>query len=150
MLSRFESIVLSYGAPGKQGETRSVSHDIRKFMRESIIQFFLSETFPLFSLQFSSSTQSKTEMFFLFRFPHVSFYFPSIQSFVFEAKIVVDTPRLLTAHSQAMLSFAFLPSVKPFMLTVLCQLHRKKRFASFPSPAGMSLPNSPWAGIMTS
>ncbi len=26
----------------------------------------------------------------------------------------------------------------------------KKRFASFPSPAGMSLPNSPWAGIMTS
>ncbi len=25
----------------------------------------------------------------------------------------------------------------------------KKRFASFPSPAGMSLPNSPWAGIMT-
>jgi hypothetical protein len=24
------------------------------------------------------------------------------------------------------------------------------RFASFPSPAGMSLPNSPWAGIMTS
>jgi hypothetical protein len=30
------------------------------------------------------------------------------------------------------------------------RLHRKKRFASFPSPAGMSLPNSPWAGIMTS
>ncbi len=29
-------------------------------------------------------------------------------------------------------------------------LHRKKRFASFPSPAGMSLPNSPCAGIMTS
>ncbi len=26
----------------------------------------------------------------------------------------------------------------------------KKRFASFPSPAGMSLPNSPCAGIMTS
>ncbi len=26
----------------------------------------------------------------------------------------------------------------------------KKRFASFPSPAGMSLPNSPWAEIMTS
>ncbi len=26
----------------------------------------------------------------------------------------------------------------------------KKRFASFPYPAGMSLPNSPWAGIMTS
>jgi hypothetical protein len=26
----------------------------------------------------------------------------------------------------------------------------KKRFASFPSPAGMSIPNSPWAGIMTS
>jgi hypothetical protein len=26
----------------------------------------------------------------------------------------------------------------------------KKRFANFPSPAGMSLPNSPWAGIMTS
>jgi hypothetical protein len=25
-----------------------------------------------------------------------------------------------------------------------------KRIASFPSPAGMSLPNSPWAGIMTS
>jgi hypothetical protein len=29
-------------------------------------------------------------------------------------------------------------------------IHRKKRFASFPSSAGMSLPNSPWAGIMTS
>jgi hypothetical protein len=29
-------------------------------------------------------------------------------------------------------------------------LHRKKRFGSFPSTAGMSLPNSPWAGIMTS
>ncbi len=29
-------------------------------------------------------------------------------------------------------------------------IHRKKRFASSPSPAGMSLPNSPWAGIMTS
>ncbi len=29
------------------------------------------------------------------------------------------------------------------------RLHRKKRFASFPSPAGMSLPNSPWAGITT-
>ncbi len=28
--------------------------------------------------------------------------------------------------------------------------HRKKKFASFPSPAGMSLPNSSWAGIMTS
>ncbi len=27
------------------------------------------------------------------------------------------------------------------------KLHRKQRFASFPSPAGMSLPNSPWAGI---
>ncbi len=26
----------------------------------------------------------------------------------------------------------------------------KNRIASFPSPAGMSLPNSPWAGIMTS
>ena len=26
----------------------------------------------------------------------------------------------------------------------------KKRFPSFPSPAGMSLPNSLWAGIMTS
>jgi hypothetical protein len=26
----------------------------------------------------------------------------------------------------------------------------KKRMASFPSLAGMSLPNSPWAGIMTS
>jgi hypothetical protein len=26
----------------------------------------------------------------------------------------------------------------------------KKRIARFPSPAGMSLPNSPWAGIMTS
>jgi hypothetical protein len=26
----------------------------------------------------------------------------------------------------------------------------KKRYASFPSPAGISLPNSPWAGIMTS
>ncbi len=26
----------------------------------------------------------------------------------------------------------------------------KKRFVSFPSPDGMSLPNSPWAGIMTS
>ncbi len=26
----------------------------------------------------------------------------------------------------------------------------KKRLASFPSSAGMSLPNSPWAGIMTS
>jgi hypothetical protein len=29
-------------------------------------------------------------------------------------------------------------------------VYRKKRFASFPSPAGMSLPNYPWAGIMTS
>ncbi len=29
-------------------------------------------------------------------------------------------------------------------------VHRKKRFASFPSPAGMSLPNSPWSGKMTS
>ncbi len=29
-------------------------------------------------------------------------------------------------------------------------LHRKKRLASFPSPHGMSLPNSPLAGIMTS
>jgi hypothetical protein len=28
--------------------------------------------------------------------------------------------------------------------------HRKKRIASFPSPVGMSQPNSPWAGIMTS
>ncbi len=26
----------------------------------------------------------------------------------------------------------------------------KKRFANFPSPAGMSLPNSPWPGLMTS
>ncbi len=25
----------------------------------------------------------------------------------------------------------------------------KKSFVSFPSPAGMSLPNSPWAGIMS-
>jgi hypothetical protein len=32
----------------------------------------------------------------------------------------------------------------------MIKLHRKKRFASFPSTAGMSLPNSPWAGIMTS
>ncbi len=30
------------------------------------------------------------------------------------------------------------------------RLHPKKKFASFPSPAGMSLTNSPWAGIMTS
>jgi hypothetical protein len=30
------------------------------------------------------------------------------------------------------------------------KVHRKKRFVSFPSPAGMSLPNTPWAGIMTS
>jgi hypothetical protein len=33
---------------------------------------------------------------------------------------------------------------------VIAHLHRKKRFGSFPSPAGMSLPNSPWAGITTS
>jgi hypothetical protein len=32
----------------------------------------------------------------------------------------------------------------------MLDIHRKKRFASFPSPSGMSLPNSPWAGIMTS
>jgi hypothetical protein len=35
-------------------------------------------------------------------------------------------------------------------IQVFSHNHRKKRFASFPSPAGMSLPNSPWAGIMTS
>jgi hypothetical protein len=29
-------------------------------------------------------------------------------------------------------------------------VHRKKRFSSFPSPVGMSLPNSPWAVIMMS
>ncbi len=34
--------------------------------------------------------------------------------------------------------------------TSILRVHRRKRFASFPSPAGMSLPNSPWAGIMTS
>jgi len=34
--------------------------------------------------------------------------------------------------------------------TLMNLIHHKKRFASFPSPAGMSLPNSPWAGIMTS
>jgi hypothetical protein len=49
---------------------------------------------------------------------------------------------------------------KPILLTVfkvynrksysLSQLHRKKSFASFLSPARMSLPNSPWVGIMTS
>jgi hypothetical protein len=33
---------------------------------------------------------------------------------------------------------------------VLLKYTVKKRFASFPSPAGISLPNSPWAGIMTS
>ncbi len=33
------------------------------------------------------------------------------------------------------------------MKTVL-RMHRKKRFTSFPSPAGMSLPKSPWAGII--
>ncbi len=32
----------------------------------------------------------------------------------------------------------------------ITRTHRKKRFASFPSSAGMSLPNSLWAGIMTS
>jgi hypothetical protein len=36
-----------------------------------------------------------------------------------------------------------------FTAVFLYFLHCKKRFASFPSPAGMSLPNSPWAGIMT-
>jgi hypothetical protein len=37
------------------------------------------------------------------------------------------------------------------LLSVVCrpQVH-KKLLASFPSPAGMSLPNSPWVGIMTS
>ncbi len=29
-------------------------------------------------------------------------------------------------------------------------VHRKKSFPSFPFPAGMSLPNSSWAGIMMS
>jgi hypothetical protein len=29
-------------------------------------------------------------------------------------------------------------------------IHRKKKFSSFVSPAGKSLQNSPWAGIMTS
>ncbi len=45
------------------------------------------------------------------------------------------------------------PSAGPHGLSPLFRegtLHRKKRFASFPSPAGISLPNSPWAGIMTS
>ncbi len=41
-----------------------------------------------------------------------------------------------------------------FQVTIILYLfkkeHRKKRFASFPSPAGMSLPNFPWAWIMTS
>jgi hypothetical protein len=42
-------------------------------------------------------------------------------------------------------------SVSPLTSIFLCMyVHRKKSFASFPSPAGMSLPNSPWAGIMTS
>ncbi len=36
-----------------------------------------------------------------------------------------------------------------YILNYSIMVHRKKRFASFPSPAGMSLPNSPWAGIMT-
>jgi hypothetical protein len=34
--------------------------------------------------------------------------------------------------------------------TPFTYIHCKKRFASFPSPAGVSLPNCPWAGIMTS
>jgi hypothetical protein len=52
----------------------------------------------------------------------------------------------------------FLVCVQAYLFLPLSQLlpclspvlHRKKSFASFPSPAGMSLPNSPWAGIMTS
>jgi hypothetical protein len=48
-----------------------------------------------------------------------------------------------------MLSTSFGP-VAP-EVTVMTTLYTvKTRFASFPSPAGMSLPNSPWAEIMTS
>ncbi len=42
------------------------------------------------------------------------------------------------------LSFIYITLVHFCFYTV------KKRFPSFPSSAGMSLPNSPWAGIMTS
>ncbi len=34
------------------------------------------------------------------------------------------------------------------LLDGISQLHRKKRLATFPSPAGMSLPNLFWAGII--
>jgi hypothetical protein len=45
-------------------------------------------------------------------------------------------------------SFPFMPFI--FLSFSACIYTVKKRFGSFPSPAGMSLPNSPWAGIMTS
>ncbi len=40
--------------------------------------------------------------------------------------------------------------VKAIYVCSFSYTHRKKRFASIPSPAGMSLPNSPLAGIITS
>jgi hypothetical protein len=58
---------------------------------------------------------------------------------------------LLHATQWVMLSIAIWhTNLHTSTSTVYCKIHRRKRFASFPSPAGMSLPNSPWAGIMTS
>ncbi len=74
-----------------------------------------------------------------------------------------DLPLLCLSPIIFLTSFFLFPSVFPFYILqyyafsppvfhsgYINALHRKKRFASFPSPAGMSLPNSSWAGIMTS
>jgi hypothetical protein len=47
-------------------------------------------------------------------------------------------------------TFHPLRSKKNYKYSLFYLLHRKKRFEIFPAPDGMSLPNSPWAGIMTS
>jgi len=46
--------------------------------------------------------------------------------------------------------FGFLHVRQELTYIVKVTLHCKKRLAIFPSPAGMSLPTSPLAGIMTS
>jgi hypothetical protein len=93
--------------------------------------------------------------------PSISFYLLSPNSLILTIPCLLhhlllrclpNTSCLIQSpYSSSLLSptRSFLP-LPPTISSVLVVHRKKKRFESFPSPAGMSLPNSPWAGIMTS
>ncbi len=89
---------------------------------------------------------------YLLTFRNISFFFKFVVTLLHELFLKLLIKMLYVCIKTAMINLKIMLATNriPHNVDTVVQLHRKKKFSSFPSLAGMSLTNSPWAGIMTS